>query len=243
SYATYFNRKTGRKGHLFQGRFKSILIDADEYLKHLSRYIHLNPVRAKMVETPNEYRWSSYPYFIGGKEAPEWLEVDWLLSQFGKNRKTSWKNYKRFVEDIDIKELGNPSDDITGGCILGAPEFVNWVKDTFLKSRETIKEIPQLKALKSFTTVEKVIETVSREFKCDAELIMRKGGKKNLPRDMAIYLARDLTGETTVMLGKKFGNILGAAISQRYIAFEEQMKKTKRLNRRMMRIRNKIPDN
>lgn len=243
SYATYFNRKRGRKGHLFQGRFKSILIDADEYLKHLSRYIHLNPVRARMVDRPDEYRWSSYPYFTGKKEAPEWLEMDWLLSQFGKDRKTSWKNYKRFVEDIDIKELGNLSDDITGWCILGAPEFVDWVKDTFLKSRETIKEIPQLKALKSFTSVEKVVETVSREFECDAELIMRKGGKKNLPRDMAIYLARDLTGETTVMLGKKFGNILGAAISQRYIAFEKQMKKTKYLNQRMMSIRKKILDN
>ena len=71
--------------------------------------------------------------------------MDWLLSQFGKTRKTSWKNYKRFVKDINIKELGNPSDDITGGCILGTSEFVNWVKDTFLKSRETIKEIPQLR--------------------------------------------------------------------------------------------------
>ena len=89
---------------------------------------------------------------------------------------------------------------------------------------------------------EKVVETVSREFECDAELIMRKGGKKNLPRDMAIYLARDLTGETTVMPGKKFGNILGAAISQRYIAFEEQMNKTKRINRQMVRIRKKILD-
>ncbi len=126
---------------------------------------------------------------------------------------------------------------------MGDPEFVNWVKDTFLKSRETIKEIPELKALKSFTTVEKVIEAVSMEFECDAELIMRKGGKKNLPRDMAIYLARDLTGETTVILGKKFGNILGAAISQRYIAFDKQMKKTKQINRRMMRIRKKILDN
>ena len=71
----------------------------------------------------------------------------------------------------------------------------------------------------------------------------RKEGKKNLPRDIAIYLARDLTGETTVMLGKKFGNILEAAISQRHIAFEEQMNKTKSINRQMMRIREKILDN
>jgi REP element-mobilizing transposase RayT len=61
SYAMYFNRKRALSGHLFQGRFKAILIDADEYLKHLSRYIHLNPVRAAMVEYLKDYPWSSYP--------------------------------------------------------------------------------------------------------------------------------------------------------------------------------------
>jgi REP element-mobilizing transposase RayT len=64
SYATYFNRKQDRSGHLFQGRFKAILIDADAYLKHLSRYIHLNPVRAGIINTPRQYHWSSYPSFI-----------------------------------------------------------------------------------------------------------------------------------------------------------------------------------
>lgn len=92
SYATYFNRKRDRRGHLFQGRFTSILIDADEYLKHLSRYIHLNPVRAKMVDRPSDYLWSSYPAFTGGKKPPDWLEVNWLLSQFGNKRKNAEKN-------------------------------------------------------------------------------------------------------------------------------------------------------
>jgi len=76
SYATYFNRKRGRHGHLFQGRFKAILIDADEYLKHLSRYIHLNPVRAKMVSNRAEYKWSSYPAFIGKQKKPQLLQTE-----------------------------------------------------------------------------------------------------------------------------------------------------------------------
>ena len=78
SYATYFNRKRGRHGHLSQGRFKAILIDADQYLKHLSRYIHLNPVRAKMVPMPSKYQWSSYAAFIGKLKAPPFLETDWF---------------------------------------------------------------------------------------------------------------------------------------------------------------------
>ena len=65
SYAVYFNIKRERHGHLFQGRFKAVLVDADEYLKHLLRYIHLNPVRAKMVKSASDYPWSSYSFFIG----------------------------------------------------------------------------------------------------------------------------------------------------------------------------------
>ncbi len=104
SYATYFNRKRGRRGHLFQGRFKAILIDADEYLKHLSRYIHLNPVRAKMVPQPSKYRWSSYLAFIGKLKSPPFLETDWFLSNFGKRKKEAKRNYQDFVESMDMKK-------------------------------------------------------------------------------------------------------------------------------------------
>jgi len=64
AYTTYFNRKRQRDGHLFQGRYKAIVVDADEYAGELSRYIHLNPVRAGVVEGPEEYQWSSYQYYI-----------------------------------------------------------------------------------------------------------------------------------------------------------------------------------
>jgi REP element-mobilizing transposase RayT len=73
AYTTYFNVKRGRSGHLFQGRYKAILVDIDEYAKELSRYIHLNPVRAKIVETPEEYDWSSYQFYIGKQEPARWL--------------------------------------------------------------------------------------------------------------------------------------------------------------------------
>ena len=79
SYVTYFNRKRQRPGHLFQGRYKSILIDADAYLKPLSRYIHLNPVRAKMVEKPGAYPWSSYPAFMVRRNPATCSIPDWLL--------------------------------------------------------------------------------------------------------------------------------------------------------------------
>ena len=105
SYATYFNRKRGRRGHLSQGRFKSILVEADEYLKHLSRYIHLNPVRAKMVDSPEDHPWSSYGAFVEEIDPPEWLETSWLLSQFGEKPKAARQNYSAFVEAADPATL------------------------------------------------------------------------------------------------------------------------------------------
>ena len=243
SYATYFNRKRDRRGHLFQGRFKSILIDADEYLKHLSRYIHLNPVRAKMIDRPSDYLWSSYPAFIGVKKPPGWLETNWLLSQFGKKRKVAEKNYRHFVEDVEIEAIDNPSDSIVGGFILGAPDFVNWVKDTFLRPRSDVKEIPQLRKLKPAISIETVIDAVCSEFGCDVESVIQKGRKNNRARDIAIYLARDVTGRTAVRLGEFFGNISGPAITLRYNHMAKQKANSKSTDRQVAKIQRIVLNN
>ena len=92
SYSVYFNKRHRRRGHLFQGRFKAILLDANEYLILLSRYIHLNPVRAKMVTHPLEYSWSSYPVFAGKRRKPDWLITETVLSYFGKEKKAATTN-------------------------------------------------------------------------------------------------------------------------------------------------------
>ena len=80
SYAAWYNKKHDRRGHIFQGRFKSYLIDADEYLSTVSRYIHLNPVRARMVERPGQYPWSSYCCFVGEQKGPKCLKTDTVLA-------------------------------------------------------------------------------------------------------------------------------------------------------------------
>ena len=114
AYTIYYNVKRGRSGHLFQGRYKAILVDADEYAKELSRYIHLNPVRAKMVERPEEYKWSSYPYYLGVAKKPECLNLSFILSSWGKDKEEKIRNYRNYVvkglisdnhEDLSADEL------------------------------------------------------------------------------------------------------------------------------------------
>ncbi len=93
------NRRHHRSGHLFQDRFKAILVDRDAYLLELTRYVVLNPVRAAMVKTPGEWSWSSYRAMVGEAVVTPWLAVDGLLSQFGRRRGEARQRYRRFVAE------------------------------------------------------------------------------------------------------------------------------------------------
>jgi putative transposase len=238
-YSVYFNRKRRRCGHLFQGRFKAVLVEADEYLKQLSRYIHLNPVRVRMVEHCRDYFWSSYRPLRGYAEAPEWLETEWLWSLFGADRGHAKKRYRDFVELAESADIENPSDEVVAGVILGEVDFVNWVRKTFLNKESNSQEIPQLKSLKPRPTQDELTQVVCEEFGCGREFIFQKGRKRNLARDVTIYFCREVTGETGVALGRRF-DISGAGIAIRHKQIANQLEADRELKRRIDRIGKKL---
>ncbi|MDD5328684.1 MAG: transposase [Sulfuricella sp.] len=139
-YTQRFNRRHGRVGHLFQGRFKSILVDRDSYLLELCRYVVLNPIRAKMVKKLDGYPWSSYPATIGNAPVPNWLATDWVLSQFGRNRAAARQKYVAFV--AEGKMLPSPWQALKGQVLLGSEGFVERM-GTLLGSKSDLKEIPR----------------------------------------------------------------------------------------------------
>jgi len=139
--------------------------------------------------------------------------------------------------------LENPVKDLSGGFILGTSDFVDWVKETFLSNRSDENEIPQLRKLKPRIHLDKIIEAVGGEFDCGAESILRKGRKRNMARDVAIYLARELTGETGKRLGEHFGNISGAAVTGRCSYLSRQIEKNRKLRVHVNRLRDKIINN
>jgi hypothetical protein len=236
SYAISFNRRAGRNGHLFQGRYKAILIEADVYLKHLSRYIHLNPVRAQMVSRPADYQWSSYCAYIGKKHAPEFLETNRLLGQFGSNRKERWRNYQHFVENAEGTAAENIGLQPVGGFLLGKDDFVDWVKAQFLTGKKDDKEIPQLKELKPRASVDNIIQKVAREFECSIDSITVRGRKNNKAREVAIHIAKNMAGISCSRLGKHFGDISGAAISMMSKRIEKEREQDEKLNRLIHKI-------
>jgi len=121
-YTQYFNRRHQQIGHLFQGRYKAILVDAERHLLEVSRYVVLNPVRAGMAQGPAEWPWSSYGALMGMQPAPVWLQVGALLARFGPGRALARRRYARFVAD----GIGADSvwKDVRGQIYLGDERFV-----------------------------------------------------------------------------------------------------------------------
>jgi len=130
TYTQWFNRRHKRVGHLFQGRFKAILVEKDSYLLELARYIVLNPVRAKMVQSVHDWPWSSYPATAGQREPLAFLTVDWILSQFDSNRENAVRAYRRFVRQGRGMRVW---DELRGGCLLGSDQFVDRLRPLFAK--------------------------------------------------------------------------------------------------------------
>ena len=121
-YTQRFNRRHSKMGHLFQGRFKAILVEKEGYLLELARYIVLNPVRAKMVKTPERYPWSSYRAMVGLAPVPPALATEWILDQFAGTRATARRRYAKFVHE-GIGAPG-PWGEVKGQVLLGSEAFI-----------------------------------------------------------------------------------------------------------------------
>ena len=137
-YTQRFNRRHHRVGHVFQGRFKAIVVDRDSYLLELCRYVVLNPVRARMVGRAQDYKWSSYRATAGLSPAPGCLTCNWILGQFGRHQSTAQKRYRTFVaEGINAP---SPWGRLEAQVILGSAAFIAQLKRPSHRIREVRRE-------------------------------------------------------------------------------------------------------
>jgi putative transposase len=116
------NRRYGRAGHLFHGRFKGILVDKDRYLIELARYVVLSPVRARIIEQPGNWPWSSYRAMVGDTPTPKWLATRWLLTRFGSRKGVARRRFREFV--LEGLDTGSIWSGLRQQIYLGDDEFV-----------------------------------------------------------------------------------------------------------------------
>ncbi|MEE9545201.1 MAG: transposase [Rhodospirillales bacterium] len=126
-YTQRFNRRRGLAGHVFQGRYKAILVEKEAYLLELVRYVVLNPVRAGFTRQAGDWPWSSFLATAGEAVSPGWLTTGWILGQFGRQRKVVQKKYARFVEEG--KMAAGPWDGLRHQVFLGGEDFVRGFHD------------------------------------------------------------------------------------------------------------------
>lgn len=226
SYAVYFNSKYKRVGPVYQGRFKAILVEQDEYLHYLSRYIHLNSIRAGMVKSPEEYRWSSYRYFMLAQKQSEWLKIDFILSIFNEDVRKAKKQYEQFVLEGIGREEKVVNENIKAGIILGGNIFFENIKARFID-----KEDYEIPILRKFKNDKEVSLGYIRE-------VVKKNVKDNekMQKKIAIYLSRRYTQEPLKGIAQYYGGIKYTGVSQIVRRMEKERKKNKRLNSLLERI-------
>jgi len=204
SYTTYYNIKRKRCGHLFQGRYKSILVDADAYFLELTRYIHLNPVKAKIVTVPEEYPWSSCKGYLS-KKGDGLIDKD----RIKKYLDMGIAGYINFMLKGMDSEY-NPFKDVYAGFLLGRVDFI---KDKLKSLKERIegKEFSHKKELSAHLNEVDIIEAVAKHYRKSPEELIEMKTRPATEKKIAMYLLKRLTTLTNNQIGRIFGISFSAA--------------------------------
>lgn len=184
-----FNRRHGRAGHLFEGRFKAILVEREAHLLELLRYVVLNPVRAGLARSAAAWPWSSYRATAGLVEAPEWLETEWTLEQFGRRPAEARRRYAAFVADGRGAAAYEPWGRLRGQVFLGSDGFVREVGRKAGR-KAAPKEVPRLQREPVTRSPEDVAEAFAAARKCTVEELAAAPRKRLADRALLAWALR-----------------------------------------------------
>ena len=198
TYTRKFNRLTRKDGPLFRSRYKAIVINADSYLAHVSRYIHRNPLEAKMVSSVSDYPWSSYNAYLNQGTGFPWLKTEAVLSKVATNQQI--EAYKQFVESKSLASLQEFYGSSRLPAVLGSKDFAHYVSGLgFPDAMRNHKNLQE-------PTLTEITEVTARHFSVPLESIKKKAqGVENTARAAALWLAKTRTSIGSDELASYFG--------------------------------------
>lgn len=211
-YASVFNRRHARRGPLFQSRFKAVLVEAEWHEWELTRYVHLNPVRAGVVRRAEDYAWSSARFYLAARGAPKWLAWEEVLARYGSTLRTARRAYAEYLAEGLEARLDSPLRRAVAGTLLGSEPFVERIKK-WLQDRLPDREVPAARGLRERLSIEAVEAAVCRVFGAEAGQLRRRRLRSSAARGVALYLSRNWTNAPVTALGEHFGGISGQAVS------------------------------
>ena len=228
TYTTIFNFANSQNGHLFQGRFKSIIVENDAYLLQLSYYIHRNPLNAGIARRLINYPWSSYPIYAYNRQGPSWLETDLILSQF-KPCDDAHKAYREKVQKYAEEEV-SILENIKYGVICGSQAFVDQIKREYLSGKD-LKDVPAQKKIMNDSNIDEIIEAASKFLESDLRdwKTSRRITKADMiNRDMLIYLMWQSGCFSNSEIGDQVG-LTVSSISKRVSIFDSMLQEDRKL--------------
>jgi len=221
-YSRYYNRKNGRVGHLFQKRYKAILCQSDQYLAELIRYIHLNPVRAKIVSNPAAFRYSSHRAYVG-MEKSSLVDMDPVLRHFGPTKKLARERFRMFV-NAGLKH-GHREEFYGGeeGMLLGQEEFVETMK-------KRVGAVEKAKTMKVTTReLDGLIEAVAGATRLTPEQICSRSKRKEIVMAKeALMIVGEELGASRAALARLIG-IDSSVVSRRYESGRTRMNESQEM--------------
>jgi len=258
TYTVSFNRRHRRSGHLFQGRYKAILIDADSYLLELSRYLHLNPVRVKRysrrdvqekIRIIRSYRWSSYRGYVQPRYRERFLTCSPVLEMVGGgDDRKGRRRYREFVLGGIAKDMNITFwKGVRGQAVLGSEEFVEWVFERFLAKRKVVaKEFPRFEELdRGPETVEEIGRRVAGVLQVPEAELRRRRSRHGGARSVFMELCRFWLGRKKKLaeIGRELGGVSVSALSQNRARLAARMKRDRRLREQFERLRAALKQN
>jgi REP element-mobilizing transposase RayT len=240
TYTRKFNNRHDRSGHLFQGRYKSILVENDQYMLHLSCYIHRNPLRAGIISRLADYRWSSYPSYGYARKTPKWLDTSLILNLMTNSRTDPHLEYREKVQQYS-DETKNIWEDVENGLIYGSEDFVTDIRSRFL-SEDKNPELPQCNQIAKTITTRELLNNAAAALNFDLKAAAT--GKRVTPedkdkRDLLIFLLWESGRLTNKEIGSYFG-LTYSSVSRRVAKTRKRLPQENELNNTFEKLKSLI---
>lgn len=234
-YVSWFNVRHQRRGPLLQGRYHAVLVERGYHYWELSRYIHLNPVRAGLAARPESYQWGSCPAYFNSQLAHSWLAWEEVLRGYGNSLSHARREYMRFLNDGMETRLSSPVSQAVASTVLGSEPFIARIR-ALLATEGPRSEVPAAKILRAAPGLPEVEEAVCREYGLPSAALRRKFSHGNEARRAAIYLSREMSGRPAVAVGEHFGGLSGQAVSMVVREMRKRRTDDRRVNAILARI-------